>query len=337
MNIFVTGGAGYIGSHTILEILKKGYSVIAADNFINSKPEAIKRVKELAGVDFPFYEMDVSEEQRLGEIFKQHKIDYVMHFAGFKAVGESVEKPLEYYKNNLNTTLVLCDVMRKHNVKNIIFSSSCTVYGADNKMPLTEGSSVGGCTSPYGWTKFMCEQIITDAVNANESWSGILLRYFNPVGAHESGKIGEDPQDTPNNLLPYITQTAVGKYPFLRVFGDDYDTPDGTCIRDYIHVVDLADGHVAAINYLKSHSGVNIINLGTGKGHSVLEVVSAFEQATGVKIEKKLSPRRAGDLPICFASTDKAKKELGWEAKKTLLQACTDTWNWQKSNPNGYE
>jgi len=337
MRIFVTGGAGYIGSHTILELIKQGYDVVAIDNFSNSKPEAIKRVKELAGCDFPFYDADLRDCMQLDRIFAEHDIDCVIHFAGLKAVGESVGKPIEYYANNINTTIALCDAMKKHGVNRIIFSSSATVYDAADEMPLTESSHTGGCTNPYGWTKFMCEQILTDAVNAYDGWSVSLLRYFNPIGAHESGRIGEDPQDIPNNLMPYIAQTAVGRLPFLSVFGDDYDTPDGTGVRDYIHVTDLVIGHVAAIRYLEAHSGVSIFNLGTGNGVSVLELVSAFEEATGVKIPKKKAPRRPGDIPICYASIDKAKKELGWEAKKSLRDACADTWRWQKNNPNGYE
>jgi len=337
MRIFVTGGAGYIGSHTVLELLTQGYEVVVTDNFSNSKPEAIKRVKELAGRDFPFYEMDVRDKVELDRIFEKYDIDCVIHFAGLKAVGESVGKPLEYYDNNLNSTLALCEAMKKHGVKNIIFSSSATVYSQDNEMPLTEGSKAGGCLNPYGWTKYMCEQILTDTANANEDWSLALLRYFNPIGAHKSGRIGEDPQDTPNNIMPFIAQTAVGRHPLLNIFGNDYDTPDGTCIRDYIHVLDLAEGHVAAIKYLDKHRGVNVINLGTGKGVSVLELVSAFEEATGVEIPRKITSRRLGDGPICYASTEKAKKEMGWEAKKTTRQGCEDTWRWQKNNPNGYE
>jgi len=337
MKVFVTGGAGYIGSHTILELLKQGHDVVAVDNFVNSKPEAIKRVKELAGRDFSFHEMDVSDDWQLDELFTEHKIDCVIHFAGLKAVGESVAKPLEYYDNNLNSTIILCETMKKHNVKNTIFSSSATVYSTENEMPLTENSRTGGCTNPYGWTKFMCEQILSDIANANDGWSVALLRYFNPIGAHESGKIGEDPQNIPNNLMPYIAQVAVGRLPYLSVFGDDYDTVDGTGVRDYIHVVDLALGHVAAVEYLNSHTGTNIFNLGTGKGTSVLELVSAFEDATGVVIPKKIGPRRPGDIATCYASTKNAKKELGWETEKTLLQACADTWRWQKNNPHGYE
>jgi len=337
MRIFVTGGAGYIGSHTVVELLIQGYDVIVADNFANSKPEAVKRIKELAGRDFPFYEADIRDGLQLDRIFSEHDIDCVIHFAGLKAVGESVEKPLEYYDNNLNSTIALCEAMKRHRVNKIIFSSSATVYSQDNVMPLTEASKTGECLNPYGWTKYMCEQILTDAVNADKGWSVVLLRYFNPIGAHESGRIGEDPRDIPNNIMPFIAQVAVGKQPHLNIFGDDYDTPDGTCIRDYIHVVDLAEGHVAAIKYLESHKGVNIVNLGTGKGVSVLELVSAFEEATGVEIPRKIIQRRKGDGPVCYASTDKVKKDLGWEAKKTIRHGCEDSWRWQKNNPNGYE
>jgi len=337
MNIFLTGGAGYIGSHTVVELLAQGYDLVVADNFSNSKPEVIERLKELCGRNFPFYEIDIRDSNQLDSIFSEHKIDCVIHFAGFKAVGESVEKPLEYYDNNINSTIALCNAMKKHNVNKIIFSSSCTVYGADNQMPLTESSTTGGCESPYGWTKFMCEQILTDAINANDGWSVALLRYFNPIGAHESGRIGEDPRDIPKSLLPYISQTAIGKFPFLNVYGDDYETPDGTCIRDYIHVTDLAEGHAAAIKYIDNHSGVCIFNLGTGRGVSVLEFVTAFEQATGIDIPKKITARRPGDLPMAYASTVKAKNELKWESKRSLKEACADTWRWQKANPNGYD
>jgi len=337
MTIFVTGGAGYIGSHTVLELIKNGYEVIVADNFSNSKPEAVVRIKELAGRDFKFYEIDICDSKQLDNVFTDNKIDGIIHFAGLKAVGESVEKPLEYYKNNLNSTISLCEAMKNYNVKKLIFSSSATVYSADNIMPLTEDSLTGGCLNPYGWTKYMCEQILTDAVSANKSWAVVLLRYFNPIGAHESGRIGEDPQDIPNNLMPFVAQTAVGKFSHLKINGTDYDTPDGTCIRDYIHVADLAKGHVTAIKYLESHEGVSIFNLGTGKGVSVLELVSAFEQATGVKINKEDAPRRSGDSPVSFASTEKAKKELGWEAKRSIIDGCADSWRWQKNNPEGYK
>jgi len=337
MKILVTGGAGYIGSHTVLELLEQNHEVIVIDNFTNSKPEAVKRLKQISGRDFPFYEMDICDNQKLDRVFKEHNIDCVIHFAGLKAVGESVGKPLEYYKNNLNSTIILCEKMAKYCVNKIIFSSSATVYSTENEMPLTEDSHTGGCTNPYGWTKFMCEQIITDAVNANENWSAVLLRYFNPIGAHKSGRIGEDPQDIPNNLMPFIAQTAVGRLPYLKVYGDDYDTPDGTGIRDYIHVVDLATGHAAAVEYIDTHTGVGIFNLGTGKGVSVLELAAAFEEASGVKIQKKIVSRRPGDIAACYASTDKAKKELNWEAVKTLEDGCADSWRWQKNNPNGYD
>ena len=336
MTVFVTGGAGYIGSHTILELLESGYDVVVADNFSNSKPEAIERVKELSGSDFPFYEIDIRNEEKLDRVFKENKIDYVIHFAGLKAVGESVRKPLEYYDNNLNSAISLCNVMKKHSVNKLIFSSSATVYTPETEMPLTETSPTGGCINPYGWTKFMCERILTDMVNANEGWSLALLRYFNPIGAHKSGRIGEDPLDIPNNLMPYIAQTAVGRFPFLSVFGDDYDTPDGTCIRDYIHVADLAAGHTSAIKHLDSHTGISIYNLGTGTGISVFELISSFENSTGISIPKKIAPRRPGDAAVCYAAVEKAKNELGWEAKKTLFEACEDTWRWQKNNPQGY-
>ena len=336
MTIFVTGGAGYIGTHTILELLQQGYDVVAADNFTNSKPEAIARVKQISGRDFPFYKMDVRNISKLPEVFGGHSIDCVIHFAGLKAVGESVCNPLEYYANNLESTIAVLNAMKVFDVRKFIFSSSATVYSGHNKMPLTEDSPTGGCTNPYGWTKYMCEQIVRDFSEAQEGQCAALLRYFNPIGAHKSGKIGEDPQDVPNNLMPYIAQTAEGRRPFLNVFGGDYDTPDGTGIRDYIHVTDLAAGHVAAIKHLESHAGVSTFNLGTGKGVSVLELVCAFEEATGVCIPKKTVPRRAGDLPVCYASKEKAKQQLGWEAKKTILDACADTWRWQKGNPEGY-
>jgi len=334
--IFVTGGAGYIGSHTVLELIKKGYEVIIADDFSNSKPEAVKRINELAGKNIPFYEINVRDSEALDRIFTRHKISCVIHFAGAKAVGESVKKPLKYYSNNLESTIELCAAMKRHNVKNIIFSSSATVYSADNKMPLKENSKTGNCTNPYGWTKFMCEQILKDVAFENEEWSVTLLRYFNPIGAHESGRIGEDPQDIPNNLMPYVSQVAVGRLPYLRIYGDDYDTPDGTCIRDYIHVVDLAAGHVAAIKYMEKSKGVNVFNLGTGRGVSVLELVAAFEEVSGITIHRRIRARRAGDLPVTYADPCKAKTGLHWEARKTLQEACTDSWHWQKNNPNGY-
>ena len=336
MTILVTGGAGYIGSHTILELIAQGYDVVAADNYSNSKPESVSRVKRIAGVDFPFYETDVRDGGSLDGIFSSHGVDCVIHLAGSKAVGESVSEPLKYYANNLDSTIALCRAMQKHNVCRIIFSSSATVYSGDNAMPLTEESAAGNCANPYGWTKYMCEQILRDTAMASADWAVALLRYFNPIGAHDSGMIGEDPQDIPNNLMPFIAQTAVGRRECLSVYGDDYDTPDGTGVRDYVHVVDLAAGHVAAVRYLETHRGVGVFNLGTGKGVSVLELVSAFEKATGVRIPKKTAGRRPGDLPICYASTEKARRELNWEAKKTIEDACADSWRWQSNNPDGY-
>ena len=342
MKIFVTGGAGYIGSHTVVELLGQGYDVVVADNFVNSKPEVIKRIVELTGREFPFYEIDVRDNLQLDTVFTENDIDCIIHFAGLKAVGESVGMPLEYYDNNLNSTIALCEAMKRHGVNKIIFSSSATVYSGDNEMPLTESSKTGACLNPYGWTKYMCEQILTDTVNAigkngDTEWSLALLRYFNPIGAHESGRIGEDPQDIPNNIMPFIAQTAVGRHPCVNVYGDDWDTPDGTGVRDYIHVLDLAEGHVAAIKYLETNKGVNIVNLGTGKGISVLELISAFGEAAGVEIPLNITSRRPGDRAVCYASTDKAKKELGWVAKKSIRQGCEDSWRWQSNNPQGYK
>jgi len=337
MSIFVSGGAGYIGSHVVLELIERGYDVVAADNFVNSKPEAVARLRQLSGKDFPFYEIDVRDSGRLTQIFRAHDVECVMHFAGLKAVGESVRKPLEYYANNVGSTIELLNAMNACNVRRFIFSSSATVYSADNDMPLTEDSRTGGCSNPYGWTKLMCEQILSDYAKANDGFSVALLRYFNPIGAHSSGRIGEDPQDIPNNLMPFIAQTAVGRQQFLSIFGDDYETSDGTGVRDYIHVADLAEGHLAALKYLEKQTGVSIFNLGTGKGVSVLELIAAFEEATGVTIPKKLAGRRPGDLPVCFASTEKAKQVLAWEAKKSIRDACADTWKWQSENPNGYD
>ena len=336
MTILVTGGAGYIGSHTVLELIGRGYDVVVADNYSNSKPDCISRVKRLAGRDFPFFDIDVRDAEQLDRIFSGHDVECIIHFAGVKAVGESVREPLKYYSNNLDSTIALCGAMQKHKVGRIIFSSSATVYSGDAAMPLTEESEVGNCANPYGWTKFMCEQILRDTAKTNAGWAVALLRYFNPIGAHESGMIGEDPQDVPNNLMPYIAQTAVGRREFLNIYGDDYDTVDGTGVRDYIHVTDLAAGHASAIKYLEGHSGVREFNLGTGRGVSVLELVSAFEQASGVSIPKKIAGRRPGDLAVCYASTDRAKRELGWEARKTIIDACADTWRWQRANPGGY-
>ncbi|MCL2392710.1 MAG: UDP-glucose 4-epimerase GalE [Oscillospiraceae bacterium] len=337
MTIFVTGGAGYIGTHVILQLIEQGYDVVAADNFANSKPEAIARVKALCGYDFPFYEMDVRDCNRLSDIFTAHHIECVIHLAGLKAVGESISKPLEYYTNNLDSTIEILSAMKRYGIRKFIFSSSATVYSGENDMPLTEDSHTGSCANPYGWSKFMCEQIISDFTHANNGFSAVLLRYFNPIGAHESGKIGEDPQDIPNNLMPFIAQTTVGRLPFLNIYGNDYNTSDGTGVRDYIHVTDLAAGHVSAIKHLDTHDGIGIYNLGTGVGVSVLELVSAFEDASGVGIKKKIAARRPGDLAICYTSTTKAKIELGWEAKKSIRDCCIDTWRWQKNNPHGYE
>ena len=337
MKVLVTGGSGYIGSHTCLELLNLGYDVVVVDNLCNSSPVALQRVEKLTGKSIPFYECDVRDREKLSAIFDEHKIDCVIHFAGLKAVGESVAKPLEYYSNNLNSTLVLCDVMRSHGVKRIIFSSSATVYSGDNEMPLSENSKTGNCTNPYGWTKYMGEQILRDLAKADPEWSVVLLRYFNPVGAHESGEIGEDPKDIPNNLMPYISQTAIGRRECLSVFGDDYPTPDGTGVRDYIHVVDLARGHVAAIDYLMSHTGEGVFNLGTGHGYSVLDMVHAFERANGVKVPYKITPRRPGDLPTCYADPTKSREVLHWTATHDLDDMCRDTWNWQSKNPKGYQ
>ncbi|MDR1692692.1 MAG: UDP-glucose 4-epimerase GalE [Oscillospiraceae bacterium] len=336
MTVLVTGGAGYIGSHTCLELLGQGYDAVVADNFSNSSPEAVRRMKELSGRDFAFYETDVRDAEKIDEIFRNHDIGCVIHFAGLKAVGESVRIPLAYYANNLESTIALCGAMKRHGVKNLIFSSSATVYSGDNGMPLTESSQTGNCINPYGWTKYMCEQILRDTAFAEEDWSVVLLRYFNPIGAHPSGLIGEDPADIPNNLMPYIAQTAVGRRDYLRVFGDDYPTPDGTGVRDYIHVTDLAKGHVAAIQYCREHAGCEAFNLGTGKGTSVLELLKAFERAAGKTIPFKVTERRPGDLPVCYASTGKAAGVLGWRAEKTVADACADSWHWQSQNPNGF-
>lgn len=335
MTVLVTGGAGYIGSHTVIELLNSGNQVIIVDNFYNSQPEVLKRIKELSGKDFKFYEVDVLNKEDLTKVFEENKIDSVIHFAGYKAVGESVEKPLEYYHNNLTSTFILCEVMKKFGVKNLVFSSSATVYGLNNISPLKEELPLS-TTNPYGTTKLMIEQILNDLWNSDKEWSIALLRYFNPIGAHESGRIGENPNGIPNNLMPYITQVAVGKREKLSVFGSDYDTVDGTGVRDYIHVVDLAKGHIKA---LEKHSKINKIeayNLGAGKGYSVLQLVEAFEKANGVKIPYAISERRAGDVATCYADSSKAKEQLGWEAEKTIEDMCKDSWNWQSKNPNGY-
>lgn len=336
MKILVTGGAGYIGSHTCVELLEAGYDVVVVDNLYNASQKSLERVKEITGKDLTFYQADILDEEALDKIFDKEKVDGVIHFAGLKAVGESVAKPLEYYKNNITGTLILCEVMRKHNVKNIIFSSSATVYGDPAFIPITEKCPKGTPTNPYGWTKSMIEQILMDFHTADSEWNVILLRYFNPIGAHKSGKIGEDPKGIPNNLLPYVAQVAIGKLECLGVFGNDYDTPDGTGVRDYIHVVDLAKGHVKAIDKIKENPGVKIYNLGTGKGYSVLDIVKAFGKACGHEIPYIIKERRPGDIATCYSDASLAKKELGWEAEYGIEEMCADSWNWQKMNPNGY-
>jgi UDP-glucose 4-epimerase len=336
--ILVTGGAGYIGSHTCVELLNAGYEVVVVDNLVNSCEESLNRVRELTGKDLTFYKVNLLDREALEAVFEKEKIDAVIHFAGLKAVGESVVKPLEYYHNNITGTLILCDVMRSHGVKSIVFSSSATVYGDPAFIPITEECPKGDITNPYGRTKGMLEQILTDLHTADPEWKVMLLRYFNPIGAHKSGRMGENPKGIPNNLLPYITQVAVGKLECLGVFGNDYDTPDGTCIRDYIHVVDLADGHVKALTKMaKEGGGVWIYNLGTGTGYSVLDVIHAFEEANGLKVNYTFKPRRAGDIPACYADPAKAEKELGWKAKYGIREMCEDSWRWQKNNPDGYE
>lgn len=335
--ILVTGGAGFIGSHTCVELLDAGYGVVVVDNLCNSSKESLKRVEKITGKSVKFYETDINDREGMQKVFDENEISSVIHFAGLKAVGESVVKPWEYYENNIGGTLTLVDVMRKNNVKNIIFSSSATVYGNPAVIPITEECPKGTCTNPYGWTKSMLEQILSDIQKADNEWNVILLRYFNPIGAHKSGMLGENPNGIPNNLMPYITQVAVGKLPKLGVFGDDYDTPDGTGVRDYIHVVDLADGHVKALRKIDENAGLCIYNLGTGNGYSVLDIVKNFEAATGVKIPYEIKPRRAGDIATCYADATKAKEELGWQARYGIREMCADSWNWQKNNPNGFE
>lgn len=337
MAILVTGGAGYIGTHTVVELQNAGYDVVVLDNLSNASEKSLERVTQITGKEVPFYKADILDRAATEEIFEKENIESVIHFAGLKAVGESVSKPWEYYENNIAGTLVLLDVMRKHNVKNIIFSSSSTVYGTPDTIPVTENSPKKDCTNPYGWTKSMLEQILTDIQKADPEWNVILLRYFNPIGAHASGKIGENPNGIPNNLMPYITQVAVGKLEKLGVFGDDYDTPDGTGVRDYIHVVDLAVGHVKALKKIEEKAGLQIYNLGTGVGYSVLDIVRNFEEATGVKIPYEIKPRRAGDIAANYADAAKAKEELGWEAQYGIREMCADSWRWQSMNPNGYE
>lgn len=336
MKILVTGGAGYIGSHTCLELLGNDYEVVVVDNLSNSKEESLKRVMDLAGKRLEFYKVDLLDKVSLNKVFGQAAFDAVIHFAGLKAVGESVNSPLKYYTNNVAGTIALCEVMIRHNIKNLIFSSSCTVYGNPHKVPITEDFPLLP-TNPYGRTKLIIEDILRDLHRADHTWNVALLRYFNPVGAHKSGRIGEDPNGIPNNLFPFISQVAVGKFPFLSVFGDDYPTPDGTGIRDYIHITDLALGHLKALKMLSSNPGVVTYNLGTGSGYSVLEIVTAFEKAAGKKIPYRITGRRPGDIALAYADPSLAKKELGWTAERGLDEMCADSWKWQTNNPNGYE
>lgn len=336
MNILLTGGAGYIGSHTAVELLAAGHQVVIADNLSNSKPEALRRLGEITGADIPFYKIDVADADALDALFHEREIDAVIHFAGLKAVGESVSVPLKYYRNNIDSTLTLLEVMLRHGVTRLVFSSSATVYGVPERVPLTEDMPTG-CTNPYGWTKLMIERILTDVAAANPSLSVVLLRYFNPIGAHESGRIGEDPNGIPNNLMPFITQVAVGKRERLSVFGGDYPTHDGTGVRDYIHVVDLARGHLAAVGFSACHTGVEVFNLGTGVGYSVLDMVRSFEAANGVPVPYEISPRRPGDVAECYADPAKAASGLGWTAGLGVEDMCRDSWRWQKNNPEGYE
>ena len=337
MAILVTGGAGYIGSHTVVELQNAGYDVVVLDNLSNASEKALDRVSKITGKPVKFYKADILDRDALNDIFDKETIESCIHFAGLKAVGESVVKPWEYYENNIAGTLTLVDVMRKNNVKNIIFSSSATVYGDPAQIPITEECPKGQCTNPYGWTKSMLEQVLTDIQKADPEWNVMLLRYFNPIGAHKSGTIGENPNGIPNNLMPYITQVAVGKLKELGVFGNDYDTPDGTGVRDYIHVVDLAKGHVKALKKIEENPGLAIYNLGTGKGYSVLDIVKNFEAATGVKIPYVIKPRRAGDIATCYCDASKAEKELGWKAENGIREMCEDSWRWQSNNPQGYE
>ena len=334
--VLVTGGAGFIGSHTCVELLNSGYDVVVVDNLCNSHRESLDRVMQITGKKLEFFQADVCDEKALEKIFASHKIESVIHFAGLKAVGESVSKPMEYFDNNLNASLVLCRVMKKFNVKNLVFSSSATVYSGDNTVPLKETSNTGNCTNPYGWTKYMSEQIFKALCTADSEMSVVLLRYFNPIGAHESGLIGEDPQGIPNNLMPYVCQVAIGKRECLTVFGDDYDTPDGTGVRDYIHVVDLAKAHIKAVEFANKNKGCEVFNIGTGKGSSVLEIVKAMEKACGKKIAYKIGARRPGDLATVYADCTKAEKVLGFKTTLTLDDMCSSSWKWQSSNPEGF-
>lgn len=336
MQILVTGGAGFIGSHAAVELLENGYDIIVIDNLSNSEIESVQRVKELTGKDFPFYEMDLLDAEALDILFARHDIDAVMHFAGLKAVGESVALPLAYYRNNVIGTLILCETMKKHNVKKIVFSSSATVYGNPTQVPIDESFPLCA-TNSYGRTKLVIEEILDDLYISDSTWRIAILRYFNPIGAHKSGRIGENPKGTPNNLMPYITQVAIGKHEQLQVFGSDYDTHDGTGVRDYIHVVDLVKGHIKALQYLKEHEGIEIFNLGTGTGYSVLDLVKSFSEATSRNIPYKIVDRRPGDIGICYANPEKAKKLLGWQAEKDLKEMCEDSWRWQSLNPEGFK
>ena len=336
MTILVTGGAGYIGSHTCVELLNAGYDVVIIDNLYNSNQKAVDRIEKITGKKVKFYPDDMMDRAAVKRVFDENKIDAVIHFAGLKAVGESVHKPIEYYRTNIGSTLNLTDEMRAHGCKNIIFSSSATVYGDPAEIPITENCPKGTCTNPYGWTKWMQEQILTDIHTADPEWNVILLRYFNPIGAHKSGLIGEDPKGIPNNLLPYVAQVAIGKLPEINVFGNDYDTPDGTGVRDYIHVVDLARGHVKAIERFAKKDGVFICNLGTGHGYSVLDVIHAFEKACGKELPYVIRERRPGDIATCYSDPSKAERVLGWKAEKNIEDMCRDAWNWQCKNPNGF-
>ena len=336
MAILVTGGAGFIGSHTSVELLNKGKKIVIIDNFSNSKPEVLDKIKKITGKDFKFYEIDYLDKEKLEKVFEENKIEAVMNFAGYKSVGESVKKPIEYYTNNISGCLVLLDTMRKYNVKKFIFSSSATVYGEPERIPLTEDCKTGGTTNPYGTTKLFIEQILKDIYASDNTWDICILRYFNPVGAHKSGLIGEDPNGIPNNLMPYITKVAIGELKELRVFGNDYPTHDGTGVRDYIHVVDLSVGHVKALEKLATNPGLVTYNLGTGNGYSVLDVVKAFSEASGRKIPYEIAPRRAGDIATCYADPKKANEELGWKAERGIKEMCEDSWRWQSNNPKGY-
>ena len=335
--VLVTGGAGFIGSHTRVELLNAGYDIIILDNFVNSKPESLKRIKELTGKDFKFYQADIRDEEAMTKVFAENKIDAVIHFAGLKSVPQSVKEPLNYYDNNIAGTVCLCRVMDKAGCKKLVFSSSATVYGSKNPSPLREDMPTGGTTNPYGTTKYFIEQILQDLCVSDSEWGVSILRYFNPIGAHKSGRIGEDPNGIPGNLMPYITQVAIGKLECLNVCGNDYPTPDGTGVRDYIHVVDLAIGHIKALDRLLKVKGCEVYNLGTGKGYSVLDVVKAFEKASGIKINYRIAPRRAGDVACCYADATKAKEVLGWQAQYDIDDMCADSWRWQSQNPNGLE